>query len=261
MRIASVNVNGIRAAYRKGMGEWLVKRDIDILCLQEVRANDKVVNDFLAEDWHVHNSNSIIKGRAGVLIASKLPFLETRVGLEDPTFDESGRWVEADFDVEGKTLTVASVYLPSGEVGTRRQDEKKQFLDSMTKYLPKLQKQEYALAVGDLNVGHTELDIKNWRGNKKRSGFLPEERAYFDGFFNEQGWIDVGRTFHGEVPGPYTWWSNRGQAFTNDTGWRIDYHMANKALADKVKDYQIDRAASYEERWSDHAPVIVDYDL
>ncbi|MFT4148165.1 MAG: exodeoxyribonuclease III [Micrococcaceae bacterium] len=261
MRIATVNVNGIRAAYRKGMEDWLTQRDVDILCLQEVRAPDEIVEDFLAQDWNVHHSASSAKGRAGVLIASKLPFDNTRIGLNDEYFDESGRWVEADFTVGDKKLTVASVYLPSGEVGTQRQDEKFRFLDSMTKYLPTVQKSDYALVVGDLNVGHTELDIKNWKGNVKRAGFLPEERAYFDGFFGKQGWIDVGREFHGEVPGPYSWWSNRGQAFSNDTGWRIDYHMANKELAQKVEDYVIDRAASYEERWSDHAPVVVDYKI
>lgn len=131
-----------------------------------------------------------------------------------------------------------------------------------------------AVVTGDLNVGHRELDIKNWRGNRKKAGFLPRERAYFDRFLGAHGelvtgvdgttgtglgWIDVGRQFHGEVEGPYTWWSNRGQAFDNDTGWRIDYHLATPPLAARASNYHVARAASYAERWSDHAPVVVDY--
>jgi exodeoxyribonuclease-3 len=134
----------------------------------------------------------------------------------------------------------------------------------------------YALIVGDLNVGHRELDIKNWRGNRKSAGFLPEERAYFDRFFGEAGavvtgvdgstgqglgWVDVGRRWAGEVEGPYTWWSQRGQAFDTNTGWRIDYHMATPALAATVTGYDIDRASAWDTRWSDHAPVVVDYEI
>jgi exodeoxyribonuclease-3 len=145
----------------------------------------------------------------------------------------------------------------------------------MTARLPELAAHGgYALVLGDLNVGHRPFDIKNWRGNQKSAGFLPKERAYFDRFFGPEGetvegvdgttgpglgWVDVGRRWAGEVDGPYTWWSQRGQAFDNDTGWRIDYHVATPALAEKVVDYRIDRAASYDTRWSDHAPVVVDY--
>jgi exodeoxyribonuclease-3 len=153
--------------------------------------------------------------------------------------------------------------------------EKYKFLDAMTVRLPELaQHNPLSLVVGDLNVGHRELDIKNWRGNRKNAGFLPQERAYFDRFLGEAGtdvegvdgsvgpglgWVDVGRRWAGEVEGPYTWWSQRGKAFDTDTGWRIDYHLATPALAETVTNYVVDRAEAYDQRWSDHAPVVVDY--
>jgi exodeoxyribonuclease-3 len=161
----------------------------------------------------------------------------------------------------------------SGEAGTPKQVEKYKFLDAMVERLPLLAEHNpLAVVVGDLNVGHRKLDIKNWRGNVKRAGFLPEERAYFDRFMGAEddpdynagagfGFVDIGRRAAGEVEGPYTWWSARGQAFDNNTGWRIDYQLATPQLAAKVTNYTVDRAASYAERWSDHAPVVVDYAL
>ena len=236
LRVASVNVNGIRAAYRKDMATWLAGRDVDILCLQEVRAPDKIVRELLNEDdWNILHAEDY--------------------------FADAGRWVEADYTLPtGETLTVVSAYVHSGEVGTPRQDDKYRFLDRMLVRLPELaQHSDHVLIVGDLNVGHTELDIKNWKANQKRAGFLPEERAYFDKFFGEIGYEDVARKLAGEVPGPYTWWSYRGKAFDNDAGWRIDYHMATPALAAKAVEATVDRAASYDERFSDHAPLVVDY--
>lgn len=269
LRIASVNVNGIRAAYKNGMAGWLAARDVDILCLQEVRAPDAIVEGFLGADWHLLHAEAEAKGRAGVLIASRKDSLEptaTRTGIGDDYFATTGRWVEADYTLQGSdgsdtTLTVVSAYVHSGEAGTPRQDDKYRFLDTMITRLPQLAAaSDHALVVGDLNVGHTTLDIKNWKGNVKRAGFLPEERAYFDRFFGaEIGWKDVARELAGEVDGPYTWWSNRGQAFTNDTGWRIDYHMATPALAALAQQAVVDRAESYESRFSDHAPLVVDY--
>lgn len=137
-----------------------------------------------------------------------------------------------------------------------------QFLQYMLDYLPKLaERSDHVLVMGDLNVGHTELDIKNWKGNRKNSGFLPEERAFFDQYFGETGYVDVARSLAGEVEGPYTWWSYRGKAFDNDTGWRIDYHAATPALAELAANLRVDRAADYSLRWSDHAPLLVDYRL
>ncbi|MCU1639380.1 MAG: exodeoxyribonuclease [Microbacteriaceae bacterium] len=279
LRIASVNVNGIRAAYRKGMGDWLDGRNVDILALQEVRASTEDLQGLLGPEWDVLHDAATAKGRAGVAIASRArgrrgPSIH-RVSLGADDFDSAGRWLEADYEVGDKIVTVVSTYVHSGEVGTPKQDEKWKFLDAMTARFPELAAHsELALVVGDLNVGHRELDIRNWRGNRKSAGFLPEERAYFDRFFGPLGetvtgvdgstgpglgWVDVGRRWAGEVDGPYTWWSQRGKAFDTDTGWRLDYHVATPALAATVTDYSIDRASAWDSRWSDHAPVVVDY--
>ncbi|WP_066299375.1 exodeoxyribonuclease III [Arthrobacter luteolus] len=265
LRIATVNVNGIRAAYKRGMAEWLAERNIDILCLQEVRAPDKIVRELLGDEWHILHAEAEAKGRAGVAIASRQEPVAVREHIGEEYFALSGRWVEADFKVpvdgEEKLLTVVSAYVHSGEAGTPKQEDKYRFLDVMAARLPVLAAtSDYALIVGDLNVGHTTLDIKNWKGNVKRAGFLPEERAYFDRFLGEEiGYVDVARKLAGEVPGPYTWWSWRGQAFDNDAGWRIDYHMATPGLADRALSAVVDRAATYDARFSDHAPVVVDY--
>ncbi|WP_427133360.1 exodeoxyribonuclease III [Pseudarthrobacter sp. S9] len=268
LRIASVNVNGLRAAYKKGMAEWLEPREVDVLCLQEVRAPDEIVHELLGEGWFIFHAEAEAKGRAGVAIASRAEPLATRVGIGEDYFATTGRWVEADYavqdgDGEDSQLTVVSAYVHSGEAGTPRQDDKYRFLDVMINRLPELARHSnHALVVGDLNVGHTELDIKNWKGNVKRAGFLPEERAYFDRFFGEEiGWKDVHRGLAGNVNGPYTWWSQRGKAFDTDTGWRIDYHMATPALAAAALSAVVDRAPSWDTRFSDHAPLVVDYRL
>lgn len=275
LRIASVNVNGIRAAYRKGMGEWLDARAIDILALQEVRAATEDIEALLGSEWDILHDPATAKGRAGVALASRNAASIHRVELGDEDFDSAGRWLEADYDVGGEIVTVVSTYVHSGEVGSPKQMEKFRFLDAMSARLPDLAAHsQFALVVGDLNVGHRELDIRNWKGNRKSAGFLPEERAYFDRIFGPLGervecadgtvgvglgWVDVGRAWAGEVEGPYTWWSQRGKAFDTDTGWRIDYHMATAPLAATVTNYAIDRASAWDTRWSDHAPVVVDY--
>lgn len=277
LRVATTNVNGIRAAFRKGMGDWLAQRGIDVLTLQEVRASTDDVTGLLDDSWHIVHDPCDIAGRAGVAIASRIPFDAHRMRFDDEASQSSGRWLEVDLTVNGQALTVVSTYVHSGEVGTPRQEAKWAFLDVMTERMRELgNTHELALVTGDLNVGHRELDIKNWKGNVKKAGFLPRERAYFDRFFGPAGetvvgvdgsegpglgWVDVGRTWAGEVEGPYSWWSNRGQAFDNDTGWRIDYQVATPALAATVKHYTVDRAASYDARWSDHAPVVTDYEI
>jgi exodeoxyribonuclease-3 len=273
LRIASVNVNGVRAAFRKGMGDWLAARDVDILALQEVRASTDDLTGLLGDGWDVLHDEATAKGRAGVALASRDRATIHRVALGADDFDSAGRWLEADYEVGDRTITVVSTYVHSGGVGTPKQDEKVKFLDAMTERLPQLQAHNpLAVVMGDLNVGHRTLDIKNWKGNVKKAGFLPEERAYFDRFLGAEGedgynagaglgWIDLGRRFAGEVPGPYTWWSQRGQAFDTDTGWRIDYQLATPELAALARSYEIDRADSWDTRWSDHAPVVVDYEL
>jgi len=275
LRVASVNVNGIRASYKKGMGDWLDARGVDILAMQEVRATTEIVEDLLGPEWDILHDAATAKGRAGVAIASRNKASIHRVTLGDDEFDSAGRWLEADYEVDGKIVTVVSTYVHSGVVDTPKQVEKYKFLDAMTARMPEIAAHsELALIVGDLNVGHRELDIKNWKGNRKSAGFLPEERAYFDRFFAPAGadieavdgttvtglgWVDVGRRWAGEVEGPYTWWSQRGQAFDTNTGWRIDYQLATPALAATVQDYTVDRASAWDTRWSDHAPVVVDY--
>ena len=273
LRIATINVNGIRAAFRKGMGAWLDSRDVDILAMQEVRASTEDLQGLLGDDWDIVHDPASAKGRAGVAIASRHRAAIHRVELGATDFDSAGRWLEADYEVAGKVVTVVSTYVHSGEADTEKQVAKYTFLDAMEARLPELQKHsEFAVVLGDLNVGHRTLDIRNWKGNVKRAGFLPEERAYFDRIVGAEddpryndgaglGWVDVGRKAAGEIDGPYTWWSWRGKAFDNDSGWRIDYQLATPALAARVKHYAVDRAAAYDERWSDHTPVVVDYAL
>jgi exodeoxyribonuclease-3 len=261
LRIASANVNGIRAAYRRGMGAWLATRDVDILALQEVRAETDDLTALLGPDWDVVHDPATAKGRAGVAIASRHRAAIHRVAIGADEFDSAGRWLEADYEVEGTAITVVSAYVHSGEAGTPRQEDKYTLLAGMTERMAELGAEgRRSVVAGDLNVGHRELDIKNWKGNVKRAGFLPEERAYFDRWL-DAGWVDVGRRSAGEVAGPYTWWSWRGKSFDIDSGWRIDYQLASPALAAAASGYVVDRAATYAERWSDHAPVVVDYAL
>ncbi len=269
IEVASINVNGIRAAFRNGMGDWLKKSPSQILALQEVRSSYQDLADLfeahggLAESggkWHILHDQATAKGRAGVALVSLIPPRSSSVKLGASNFDSAGRWLEGVYEVGGKQITVVSCYVHSGEVDTPKQVEKYKFLDAMQTRMSKLLKdEELALVVGDLNVGHTELDIKNWKGNVKNAGFLPEERAYFDTLMNKQGWVDVGRAAHPDVPGPYTWWSFRGKAFDTDAGWRIDYQLASPALADLASNYRVHRANSYDSRWSDHSPVTVVY--
>ena len=269
IEIASINVNGIRAAFRNGMGDWLKKSTSNILALQEVRASYQDLADLfeahggLADSggkWHILHDEASAKGRAGVALVSLAPAVSSSTKLGASDFDSAGRWLEGVFQVGKKKITVVSCYVHSGEVDTPKQIEKYKFLEAMQARMAKLQKtEELAVVVGDLNVGHTELDIKNWKGNLKNAGFLPEERAYFDNLMQKQGWVDVGRASHPNVPGPYTWWSFRGKAFDTDAGWRIDYHLATAALAKTASNYKVHRAKTYDSRWSDHSPVTVVY--
>src|SRR6478735_7444163 len=187
LRIATINANGIRAAFRKGMGAWLDGRDVDILAIQEVRASTDDLQQLFGDDWDLVHDPATAKGRAGVAIASRHRAAIHRVELGPTDFDSAGRWLEADYEVNGTIVTVVSTYVHSGEAGTDKQTEKYRFLDAMEERLPRLQKHsELAVVLGDLNVGHRSLDIKNWKGNVKRAGFLPEERAYFDRFLGAE---------------------------------------------------------------------------
>ncbi len=265
LTVASVNVNGVRAAVRRGMPAWLAARTPDVLCLQEVRAPDEALAEALTTPdgvpWHVVHEEASAKGRAGVAVATRPAPAAVRVGL--PGLDAPGRWVESDVALaDGSTLTVVSAYVHTGEAGTPRQEEKHAFLDAVLARLTALAAPDrHVLLTGDLNVAHREADLKNWKGNLTKSGFLPQERAWFDHLLDDLGWVDVVRALAGEGPGPYTWWSWRGKAFDNDAGWRIDYQIASPALGSLAVKAEIDRAPSYAERWSDHAPVVVQYDV
>ena len=269
LKVATINVNGIRAAFKNGMAGWLSENtDIDVFALQEVRAETKDLVDLFEANppakgkWFFAHDAASAKGRAGVAIVSKTEPIAVRTTLGPDSFDSAGRWLEADFKVGSKIVTVISTYVHSGEVDTPKQVEKYKFLKAMQERMAELVADGgYAVVVGDLNVGHTELDIKNWKGNLKNAGFLPEERAYFDTFMNAQGWVDIGRASHPGEPGPYTWWSYRGKAFDTDAGWRIDYHLATPKLAAKASNYKVHRAPSYDTRWTDHSPVVVDYSV
>ncbi|WP_037570649.1 exodeoxyribonuclease III [Phaeacidiphilus oryzae] len=260
--VTTVNVNGLRAAARKGYQEWLAATSADVVCLQEVRAEPEQLPAEVREPegWHTVWAPAAAKGRAGVAVLSREEPLATRIGFGSAEFDTSGRYAE----IELPGLVVASLYLPSGEVGTERQDEKERF---MAEFLPFLIERRAKAAAegrevvvcGDWNIAHTENDIKNWKSNQKNSGFLPEERAWLTRVLEEAGYVDTVRHLHPDQPGPYSWWSYRGRAFDNDAGWRIDYQLSTPGLAARAATATVERAPSHPERWSDHAPVTVTY--
>ena len=268
--VISANANGVRAALKRGGFDW-IKSQLDsgvaeVVCLQEVRATTDQLHEVLAaaglSDLHVAHDSSARLGHAGVAILSTKKLAKIKTGVGPKEFAETGRWVQAEIETKKGPLTVASVYVHSGDAEKPVQQEKYRFLAAMTKRFQAAEKSgDLFLACGDFNVGHRELDIKNWKGNLTNAGFLPEERAYFDQWFHKVGVVDLGRKHAGEVEGPYTWWSWRGQAFDNNAGWRIDYHVATSKLATLCKDIVVGRADSYAQRWSDHAPVTAKFNL
>lgn len=273
LRVATANVNGIRAAYRRGMGEWLSACDPDVLLLQECRADDDTVSELLGDGWHFAHQASEIKGRAGVTVASRHPATATRLGLADrapePPVD-TGRWAEMDVELPGgdRPLTAVSLYVHSGQATDEaRMAAKYGHLDRVTARLAELAADaaagnRHVLVAGDVNIVRGPADLKNWASNHNRtSGVLDTEIAYLERWFGELGYVDVHRQLSGEVQGPYTWWSWRGKAFDNDAGWRIDYQIASPGLAARAAEVAVDRPASYDARWSDHSPVVVTYDM
>jgi len=263
LTISTANVNGLRAATGKGYVEWLAGSRADVVCLQEVRAEPAQLADHVREPegWHPLWAPSTAKGRAGVGLLSRTEPQARRIGFGSAEFDSTGRY--AEIDLPG--VTIATLYLPSGEVGTPRQDEKERFLEEFLEHLKDLRRRAGAdgrevVVCGDWNIAHQEADLKNWKTNQKNAGFLPEERAWFGRVLDEAGYVDVVRALHPEGPGPYSWWSYRGRAFDNDAGWRIDYQLATPGLAARAVSAVIERAATHPERWSDHAPVTVTFD-
>ena len=268
--ITTVNVNGLRAASGKGFDAWLAATKADVVCLQEVRADHEQVPRQLREPegWaRPLFAPAAAKGRAGVGLYTRVEPIRSQVGFGSSEFDGSGRYLEIDLPpVDGLPgITVASLYLPSGETDTPRQEEKERFMQEFLDYLvearARLEKQGRELVVcGDWNIAHREADLKNWKSNQKNAGFLPEERAWLSRVFDEAGYVDVVRALNPDVTGPYTWWSYRGRAFDNDAGWRIDLVCTTPGIATKATSAVVERAATHAERWSDHAPVTVTFE-
>jgi len=257
MKIVSANLNGIRSAAKKNFFEWMVSIQPDVVCVQETKAQEHQLEAELhyPQGYHAYFFDALKKGYSGVAIYCKRePDNITRglgEGFED--MDAEGRYIQADF---GK-LSVASLYLPSGSAKEERQQVKYSFLDRYTEVLKtqRRKRREYIIC-GDFNIVHKEIDIKNWKSNQKNSGCLPEERAWLDKVFGPMGWIDAFRVVD-QRPEQYTWWSNRGQSWDKNVGWRIDYHIVTPNLGDKILSASIYK----DQRFSDHAPLILDYDL
>ena len=253
-RVISLNANGIRAAARKGFFDWLPKQDADVICIQETKAQEhQLIDDcFRPGGYHCYYEDAVKKGYSGVAVFSRHEPRKVIRGYGDPEFDAEGRYLEVQLD----GLSVISVYLPSGSSSDERQAAKFRCLDTFTEHLHKVRRRRsQSIICGDWNIAHKEIDLKNWRANRKNSGFTPEERAWMDKVFGEYRFIDAFRTIEQE-PDQYTWWSNRGQAWAKNVGWRIDYHVVTEGLADKVLRTEI----YTDERFSDHAPLIMDYD-
>ena len=261
-RLVSLNLNGIRSAANKGFEAWASALAADCMGVQEVKAQaDTVVGRFdtvAGMRGHFHYADK--KGYSGVGLYSRKAPSRMILGIGDPEFDAEGRYVEAQFDTPGLSksgkLSIVSCYFPSGSSGELRQAAKFRFLALMAPHLKALTAERELILVGDINIAHKEIDLKNWKGNRKNSGFLPEERAWMTSLFDDIGLVDVFRTLNPH-PEQYTWWSNRGQARANNVGWRLDYHLATPAIARHAKAEHI----YLEQRFSDHAPVMIDYDF
>ena len=257
-RLVTLNVNGIRSAATKGLAEWAESMSIDCMGVQEVRAQSEDVSGRLDRvaglQGHFHFAQK--KGYSGVGLYTKKKPSDVLLGFGDPEFDAEGRWVETRFDSAKRKLSLISCYFPSGSSSEERQAAKFRFLGQMYPHLMKLKAEREFILVGDVNIAHHEIDLKNWKGNLKNSGFTPEERAWVSKLLGSGGLVDVFRTLNQE-PDQYTWWSARGQAWANNVGWRIDYHLATPGIAATAK-----RASIFkDQRFSDHAPLLIDYDF
>lgn len=254
MRVISANLNGIRAAARKGFFEWFLKQDADVLCIQETKAQRDQLDDptFHPEGYHNYFFDAVKKGYSGVAIYSRHKPLKVSTGLGWHHADTEGRWIQVDFE----KLSVASLYLPSGSASDERHNNKLLFMGQLLSDINQMkQDQREWIICGDWNMIHKEIDIKNFKGNQKNSGCTPQEQQWMDELFTTEGWVDAFREVNKQAE-QYTWWSNRGQAWANNTGWRIDYQVISDGLKDKVIGSSIYR----EERFSDHAPLTIDYD-
>jgi len=253
MRIITVNLNGIRSAASKGFYDWLAQQDADIVCLQELksRTEDMSAQMLMPKGYHGYFHYAEKKGYSGVGIYCRERPQQVISGLGIAEFDAEGRYLCADF----ANFSIVSLYMPSGSSSEERQAVKFKFMAAFMPHLQELRASGREVVIcGDWNIAHREIDLKNWRGNKKNSGFLPEERAWLTKLFDEVGFVDVFRRLHPELEA-YTWWSNRGQAWAKNVGWRIDYQIATLGIAVKAQSASIYKA----QRFSDHAPLIIDY--
>jgi exodeoxyribonuclease-3 len=264
LRIVSLNLNGIRSASSKGFLDWLPCQQPDIVCLQELKAQSADLTASMREPagyascFHYAEK----KGYSGVGIYSRRPAQRIVEGLGVAEFDAEGRYLQADFETTDGALSLVALYLPSGSTSEERQQAKFRFMEQFWPALQQLaddarrDRREVVLC-GDWNIAHREIDLKNWKSNQKNSGFLPEERAWLTRVFDELGWVDVYRQLHPDTTGDaYTWWSNRGQAWAKNVGWRIDYQIATPGIAAKARSASVFK----DKRFSDHAPLIIDYE-
>ncbi len=257
-KLTSLNLNGIRSAARKGVEAWLEKAKPDCICVQEIKAQAADVEgafDQLAGlTGHFHYAEK--KGYSGVGVYTRHEPSDVIVGFDGGEFDAEGRYIELRFDTPARKLSIISSYFPSGSSGPERQEAKYRFLDAMYPHLTKLKKQREFVLCGDINIAHKEADLKNWKGNLKNSGFLPEERSWMTKLTTDGGVVDVYRQLQPDTTDAcYTWWSNRGQAYANNVGWRLDYHLATPAIASQARSEVIYK----DEKFSDHAPITIAY--
>lgn len=256
MRVITLNVNGLRSAARKGLFEWLSEQNADVVCLQETKAQEHQLSNvcFRPGEYYCRYLDATKKGYSGVAMYARKRPDKVIEGLGSTEFDPEARYLELRFG----RLSVASLYLPSGSSSEIRQAAKFRFMGEFLPYLKKLRRsrREYIIC-GDWNIAHKNIDLKNWRGNQKNSGFLPEERAWLDVVFGQLGWVDAYRHLYPNTEGEsYTWWSNRGQAWATNVGWRIDYQVVTPGLKERIKQASIYK----EQRFSDHAPLTIEYD-
>ncbi len=257
--LTSLNLNGIRSATTKGLEAWLDKSRPDCICVQEVKAQAPDVagrfEQLAGLQGHFHFAEK--KGYSGVAIYTRHAPSDVIVGWDGGEFDAEGRYVELRFDTPQRKFSIISSYFPSGSSGEERQQAKFRFLAGIDPHLVALKKKREFILCGDINIAHHEKDLKNWKGNLKNSGFLPEERAWMTRLLSEVGLVDVYRHLQPEATdASYTWWSNRGQAYAKNVGWRIDYHLATPAMAALARTERIYK----DEKFSDHAPLTVGYD-
>ena len=255
MKVITANTNGIRAAARKGFFDWLEAQQADVVCIQETKAQIDQLDDpvFHPQGYHCYYFDAEKKGYSGTALYSRKKPNRLIKGLGWDPADSEGRYIQADFD----GVSVVSIYMPSGSSSDERQQRKIEFMDNIMPHFKALRRKRREFIIcADWNICHREIDLKNWKPNQKNSGFLPEERAWLDHLFDDVGYVDAFRVINQE-PEQYTWWSNRGQAWDKNVGWRLDYHVVTPGLVDTIQSAEIYK----EQRFSDHAPFIMEFEI